>query len=272
MNITAEFRNMASTLAKIYNMPVISDITFPPFNKKGSAKSYAFMAMALEDNAGGVSYVLADDEHEAEYNSLQADRFIGQPPEKFAAQFGLSNPVDDMIGLAAINAICQHVMRKFPERIDFVTDSLGLMDIQEGENVGMVGFFRPLLKHVDRAGGKLVIIEKNPGLVEMNPEHNITLDPAELEACTKVLITNTTILNNTIDEILSHCARADYISVLGPTAGYFPDPLFKKGVHSVGGRYIKDGRQVIQAISEGRRWGNATEKLCFQKDSYTSLI
>jgi len=268
MNIMTEFRDMALTLAKNYKVPVISDIVFPPFDKKGMAKSYDFMAMVLEDNAGGVSYVLNSNEHAAECSSLKSSHFIGQSPEKFASRFGLSNPIDDMVGLAAINAICQHVMRRVPERMDFVTDSMGLMNIQEGEKVGMVGFFRPLLKHVKRAKGKLVIIEKKSELAEMNPEHNITLDSAALEGCTKILITSTTILNDTIDEILSHCSHADYITVLGPTAGYFPDPLFKRGIHSVGGRYIKDGRQLIRAISEGKRWGDATEKLCFQKNNY----
>jgi len=272
MNIMTEFRDMALTLAKNHTIPTISDIVFPPFDKKGPAKSYDFMAMSLEDNAGGISYILNSDEHADEYNALQSSPFIGQKPEKYAARFGASDPIDDMIGLAAINAICQHVMRKFPEHMDFVTDSLGLMDIQEDEQVGMVGFFRPLLKHVNRAKGKLVIIEKKSEFVEMNPEHNITLDPAALEGCTKVLITNTTILNNTIDDILSHCGRAEYVSVLGPTAGYFPDPLFKRGVHALGGRYIKDGRQVIQAIANGTRWGDATEKLCFQKNNYSSLL
>ena len=46
----------------------------------------------------------------------------------------------------------------------------------------------------------------------------VSLDPARLRPCNKVLCTSTTILNNSLDEILSYCAPQAFVSIIGPTA------------------------------------------------------
>jgi uncharacterized protein (DUF4213/DUF364 family) len=132
----------------------------------------------------------------------------------------------------------------------------------------MVGLFPPLLKYVRNSGAELVIVEKNPQLVDSFPNLHMSLDVAELQHCNKVICTSTTLLNDTLDEVLRHCTAAEHISVLGPTAGYFPDPLFARGVHVLGGRLVNDGKQLLQLIAQQQRWGEATQKLCFQASEY----
>jgi len=56
--------------------------------------------------------------------------------------------------------------------------------------------------------------------------------------------------------------------VLGPTAGYFPDPLFARGVDVLGGRIVNDGMLLLQLIEQRKRWGVATQKLCFEAGNY----
>lgn len=59
--------------------------------------------------------------------------------------------------------------------------------------------------------------------------------------------------NNSLDEILSHCSPDALISVVGPTAGYFPDPLFARGVDVIGGRVVKNGDMLIQRLEQRKR-------------------
>ena len=177
-----------------------------------------------------------------------------------------------MISLAAINAICQHVMRVTQYPIDHATDSLGLLSVSAGDRIGMVGFFFALIKTIEKAGAELVVVEKKEDLIDKYPQLPITLDPSALHNCNKVLCTSTTILNNSLDDILSHCVPDAFVSIIGPTAGYFPDPLFARGVDVVGGRIIKDGPQFLQILAQKQRWGLATERTCFQKNSYRSPL
>ncbi|MBE0577564.1 MAG: hypothetical protein IH613_16920 [Desulfuromonadales bacterium] len=268
MSIMTEMRDMALGLASRMPIPKIAGIVFPPFFEGGQPRDCEFMAMALEGGAGGLSYVLLPDSSAADYRALNPLAFIGTHPERYAAAFGGSDPVHNMLGLAAINAICQHVMRITDFTPGIAADSLGLMNIEDGDRVGMVGFFPPLLKYLRGSNAELVIVEKNQQLIERYPNLHVTLDVTALNRCNKVLCTSTTLLNDTLDEVLMHCTGAEHISVLGPTAGYFPDPLFARGVDVLGGRMIKDGMLLLQLVAERKRWGAATQKLCFQACHY----
>jgi uncharacterized protein (DUF4213/DUF364 family) len=78
-------------------------------------------------------------------------------------------------------------------------------------------------------------------------------------------------LNHSLDEILAHCSPDAFVSIIGPTAGYFPDPLFARGVDVVGGRVVKNGASFLQLLAERKRWGEATQRTCFQKETYTGI-
>lgn len=271
MSIMTEMRDMALGLADRYSIPPIAGMVLPPFHPGGQPSDCEFMALALEGGVGGLSYVLLPDGSAEDYRALRASSFTGARPEHLAAGFGGSDPVRNMLGLAAINAICQQVMRLTGVVPEIAADSLGLMNIEPHDRVGMVGFFPPLLKYMQGHDADLVIVEKNARLIERYPKLPVTLDITALNNCNKILCTSTTVLNGTLDEVLLHCSAATHISVLGPTAGFFPDPLFKRGVHVLGGRMVKDGMLLLELIEKGERWGEATQKLCFQAATYKGL-
>ena len=272
MSLKDEFTNMAVALTTKFRVPKILNIYFPPRTDKTQSKNSMFIAMALEGWAIGISYVLLPEERMEEYAELKTSDFIGRHPVDFALEFGDKNPVKNMIALAALNAICQYIIKHTGFSMDFATDSLGLLNVSKGDRVGMVGLFPPLVKMIKKADAELVVIEKKEKLIEQFPNLHITLNPTELRQCNKVLCTSTTILNNTLDNILENCASNARVSVIGPTAGYFPDPLFKLGVDVVGGTMIKDGNLFFSLIAEGERWGPATQKFCFQKNSYEGMV
>ena len=259
-----EIRDMALELALRFAIPKVAGIVFPPFFPGGQPRDCEFMAMALVGGAGGISYVLIPDNSSADYEALMPETFVGRRPEQFVEAFGGNDPVRNMLGLAAINVICQQVMRVTGSTPGSATDSLGLMQVKPGDRVGMVGFFPPLLKYLRDIDVELVIVEKNPQLIERYPKLPVTLDVTALSSCNKVLCTGTAVQNGTLEEVLLHCTTAEHISVLGPTAGYFPDPLFARGVHVLGGRLVNDGQLLLELIAQRKPWGMATQKLCFE--------
>jgi uncharacterized protein (DUF4213/DUF364 family) len=272
MGLKDEFKKMITELATKFTLPPIAHIFLPPFHQGGQPKDAQFMAIGLAGGAVGVSFVLLPDEKMEEYNGLQSSDFVNQNPRRFALEFGDDDPLKEMISLAAINAICQHVMRETQFAVDCTTDSLGLLAVTEGDKVGMVGLFSGLIKTIKKANAELVVIEKNEQLIQKFPNLPITLDAAQLRSCNKILCTSTTILNNSLDEILAHCSPDAFVSIIGPTAGYFPDPLFVRGIDVVGGRIVKDGELFLQLLAEGKRWGAATQRTCFQKQAYAGIV
>ena len=150
MSLKNEFRKMVNELATKFTLPPIANIFFPPFYKGGQPKDAQFMAISLEGGATGISFVLLPDEKMEEYTALQPQAFVEKNPRGFALEFGNDDPVKEMISLASINAICQHVMRETNFSVDSATDSLGLLSVSPGDRVGMVvyswGWLRPLRK------------------------------------------------------------------------------------------------------------------------------
>ena len=272
MSLKNEFRKMITGLTTKFTLPRIENIFFPPFYKGGQPKDAQFMAISLEGGATGISFVLLPDEKMEEYTALQPTDFIEKNPLAFALEFGSADPIGEIIGLASINAICQHVMRETNFAVDYATDSLGLLSVSKGDRVGMVGLFSGLIKTIKKTGAELIVVEKNDRLIQKFPDLPITRDTTKLSTCNKILSTSTTILNNSLDEILAHCSPDAFISIVGPTAGYFPDPLFARGVDVVGGRVVDNGELLFKRLAERSRWDNATQKTCFQKEAYVSTI
>ncbi|MBW1815316.1 MAG: hypothetical protein JRJ39_17220 [Deltaproteobacteria bacterium] len=272
MSLKNEFKIMVTELSKKFTLPLISNIFFPPFHKGGQPKDTHFMALRLESGAVGISFVLPPDEKIEQYNTLKLSDFIGKDPCGFALEFGSEDPIKEMISLAAVNAICQHIMRETNFTVESAVDSLGLLSISAGDRIGMVGLFSGLVETIRNADAELVIVEKQERLIKKYPNLPITLDATKLRACNKILCTSATILNNSLDEILTHCSSDSFISIIGPTAGYFPDPLFARGVDVVGGRVVKNGSHFMRLLAEGKHWGNTTQKTCFQRKTYASII
>ncbi len=272
MSLHKEFHQMVTILSTDYQIPKIDKIFLPPFREGGQPGHSEFMAVILEDGATGISFVLVPDREKSSYCSFRGSDYIGKAPLKMALKFGSFSAVDNMLGLAAVNAICQHMFKILDYNFDFTSDSLGLLDIKAHDSVGMVGLFPPLIKRVLDRGASLTIIEKKKKLINENPGINVTLDPGELKHCNKVLCTSTTVNNNTIDEILSYCKKDAKVSVIGPTAGYFPDPLFKRGVDVVGGNLICDSKQFLLRLENRKKWGETARKFCFTKESYKQII
>ncbi len=272
MNLKDEFRKIVTHLTAQFTIPPIEKVFFPPFYIGGQPKDAEFMAISLEGGAAGLSYMLLPDSKEQAYTKLQPENFIGKNPVEYALEFGTTDQIRQMISLAAINAVCQQVMRMTCFKVDTTTDSLGLLSISKNDRVGMVGLFHPLIKTIQTTGAQLVVVEKKADLIKKFPDLQITLDPVELQTCNKVLCTGTTILNNSLDDILTHCSPNALISVVGPTVGFFPDPLFARGVDVVGGRVVKDGDMLIRCLEQRERWGETTEKVCFRKETYAGII
>jgi uncharacterized protein (DUF4213/DUF364 family) len=99
----------------------------------------------------------------------------------------------------------------------------------------------------------------------------VTLDPAGLGDCNKVVSTASTLLNNSIDEILAAASGAEELAIIGPTAGFFPDPLFKRGVTAIGGSEVIDAALALQRLKADERVGDAGRKFVIMARDYPGI-
>jgi len=269
VSISSDYIKIIESISDRLSIPRIKDIVVP--NKESDQNISNFAAVALEDDTIGIIFInLTHDVQEMFFN-LNSKNYIGMQASDLANMFESKDLFSKSLGLGGINAISQFLFKQSEFNYERVSDSLGLLEIDEQDTVGMVGFFPPLVKHIERMGNKLIVIERKKDLLKMGLNWKVTLEPSELEYCNKILITSTTVLNETIDEILQVCKDADKISMIGPTAGFLPDPLFKRGIDILGGTQVIDSRLLLHSIKNNIKWAGSAKKYIIRKINYEGL-
>ena len=153
------------------------------------------------------------------------------------------NPLEKALGLATANAIICPDIAEEPER-----DSIALMNLSPRDRVAMVGYFGPLVERIRKTGANLHIIEKDPNRMEIPDRKEID---SILEKCSVAIITATSILNNTIEEILNRLGNPRHVTILGPSTPMYGEAFAGTPVTHLGGSAILDHRKIMQIISEG---------------------
>ncbi|MEA3292356.1 MAG: DUF364 domain-containing protein [Pseudomonadota bacterium] len=227
----------------------------------------AFGAMLLEDRSCGFFSAWLG-ETIADLEGFDEKTVLGHSPAEIARWYAESNPIRRALGFAAANAISQHLFRISGYSLDTTTNSMGELDFQPGDHVGMVGFFPPLVKKLTARGIDLTIIEKQEKFAGREGNYRISFNASDLGNCNKVLCTASTLLNHTVEEILAHCNPAARVALIGPTAGCLPDPLFDRGVDILGGSVAVNAPLLMQRLQSQEKWGESVDKYCIRQAIY----
>lgn len=144
--------------------------------------------------------------------------------------------VERALGLATANALIHIPVPKTEE------DTIGLMRLRPGESVAMVGLFRPIVPRVEATGARLSVVERDtPG----KERRNI------LGACDVAIITATTLLNGTLEEVLNELRRPRHVALIGPSTPLCEAAFRGTPVTHLGGSAIADAAAVLKVIAEG---------------------
>jgi uncharacterized protein len=178
--------------------------------------------------------------HEHRAGTL-AGRPAGELLEKLAVT---GNALSRSIALATANAVAAGM----PPPKTTAVEILELVDTQASDQVVMVGFFGPLVPRLRQIGCHLDILE-------LNREKRGTLAPeagwAPLAACSVAIITATSIVTGTIDELLAGLGNPRAVIILGPSSFMRPEVFTGTPVTHVAGARIRNASAVEKIVSEG---------------------
>lgn len=249
--------------------PRVRALHLPPKPWTGN-KDGEFGALELDSGAMGLSYLLLDDTFA--HIGGHGTGWTGADPLALARLWvDDRSPAEAALGFAAINALSRELMDRAGYAPPDATDSIGGLDPQAGERIGMVGYFPPLVRQVLVRGAALTVLELRADLVGAREGFRITLDPAELADCTQVLCTSTVLLNHTLDGVLAACRSVQRLVLLGPGAGCLPDALFARGVSALAGTWVEDGPAFCRALAVGDKWSAAARKMLIRRDQWPGV-
>lgn len=210
-----------------------------------------FGALELEDGSLGLTYVLLGETWAELTATRRGYLSSGQDALALARGYSAADPLLRTLGLAAVNALTRCLFDRAGFTPPASGDSVGHLDPQPGETIGMIGHFTPLIPRLLERGAKLLIAELRADLAGERQGVRVTLDAAELARCRKILSTGTLLLNDTLDTMLGHCRGATHFAMIGPSVGCPPDPLFARGVTLLGGSWVTDSSGYVAALLDG---------------------
>ncbi len=129
------------------------------------------------------------------------------------------------------------------------------MRLDKSSRVGVVGFFRPMMDKLFEKAGEVIVVELSGELLEGSYPFTMTDNPEAQRGCDKVLITATTVLNDSLPEVMPHCADAAFVVMMGPTAGFLPHTVFDLGVDAAGFTRAIDLDLFLDRFCAGAKWG-----------------
>lgn len=178
-----------------------------------------------------------------------AGTLIGKPASELAGWLKQSeNPWYRTIGLAAINALIHQMPQAETQSGDF----LAHLHLVPSDRVAMVGRFQPLLKEIRSSGCQLDIIEREPDEPDvLSPEQGA----AALQSCTVALITATSLVTNTLDELLQTLQQRESAPraavLLGPSVPLLPSAFAGTPITHLAGSRVVERERALQVVSQG---------------------
>jgi uncharacterized protein (DUF4213/DUF364 family) len=175
------------------------------------------------------------------------------------------------VGIATVNALADYCWQRRPHpdvELRHDVDAFDATDIRHGDKVVVVGAFVPFLKELKRHGQAFLVLEQDPATLKA--DELPFFRPAEqapeiLPHADVVLITGSTLVNNTLERLLGLTRRDARVTVVGPTVGMLPNAFLARGADVLGCVRITEPDAFLDLLAEGGSgyhfFGRSAQKL-----------
>ncbi len=204
-----------------------------------------YTAVRLADGGTGVAFTFRDEAKGGCSVFRRIQRLSTCVAADLLVLLRSQDAIEAGVGLACANALAHDDEAAFLDG-----DILDHLDLQAEDCVGMVGHFGPLVGPIQQRARSLTVFEQVPrpsGL--MRPQHEAE---ESLPGCQVALITGTSIINHTIDNLLAAARHCREVVVLGASTPLLPRVFAGRGVTMLSGVVVKEPDEVLRVVSEGR--------------------
>jgi uncharacterized protein (DUF4213/DUF364 family) len=208
-------------------------------------------------------------------------KLCGRPAGELLKETEEPSGIRRAIGVATMNALADMSwQRRATPQVELRAgvDAYDAADIQPGEHVVVVGAFVPFLKALKRSGQQDTVLEMDPATLKPDElTHFRSADEADqvVPSADVVLITGTTLLNDTLENLLALCRPEARVVMVGPTVGLYPDAFLLRGVDVLGGVRVTAPDAFLDVLAEGGSgyhfFGRSAEKMVLVRKSSMAL-
>ncbi len=188
----------------------------------------------------GLSYTMISRKNSCTVNPL-AGLFSGRTIKDALEVLGrdLNNIINRTVLIALFNSTIDFNKIKSAGR-----DAVEILDIKRGEQVYMIGYFEPLVPAIKSKSENLKIIEERHGEVT----DDIKAEDWKSEVN---IITSTSIINQSFEDIVQKCLKARANCLMGPSTPLDPEFFNDCNIKYLAGLKPLDYNRIIDIVSEG---------------------
>lgn len=203
-----------------------------------------YTAVTLSDGGIGLAYTHFENKKSCMLLNKHID-FEGGPAIRLLEKIKSENTVERSMALALINALNYEKALLLPEDPDnkIMFDTL---EIGKKSKVAMVGFFGPLVKNFKENNISLEILDESRNLGIKKEFYNKLENWADV-----LLLTSTSILNNTTEEILANSSQKLKSVMLGPSTPMVKEAFDHLPVDMLAGTVPLDKAKTLKAVRHG---------------------
>lgn len=214
-------------------------------------------AVKLSDGSYGVVSTLMDAEHQCvkgvrDFGDFTPAKISGQPVLSLFETTKTSGLISTL-KVAVLNAISSTIISKGKYKIIEDADPIDMIDLHSNKTITMVGAFNTYIRKIPAETNRLHVLELNENALANGFEkYYVPADEYKsvLPKSDIVIITGLTLVNSTIDNLLTAISPGTQVIVTGPSSSLIPDILFQNKVNIIGSTRIVNPELLFQLISE----------------------
>lgn len=203
-----------------------------------------YTAVTTSDGGIGLSYTYFRDKKTCMVLNDHID-YEAKPAFLLLEKIKSENRVERSMALALINALNYKDALAMPEDKDnsIMFDKL---EIGRDSKIAMVGYFGPLVRHFKERKVPLEVLDESRGLGNTNDFYQKLGNWAEV-----LLLTSTSILNQSTEEILTNVGDKVKTVMLGPSTPMVAEAFSHLPVALLAGTVPIDKEKILKAVRHG---------------------
>jgi len=203
-----------------------------------------YTAVTTSDGGIGLAYTYFGDKKSCMVLNKHID-YEGQSADRLLEKINSANTVERSMALALVNALNYNNALGLSEDRDNKI-MFDRFNISQGRRVAMVGYFPPLVRIFEHMGASLEILDISRGLGHKEKFYKQLKNWAQV-----LMLTSTSLLNSSTEEILAHVAKNVKTVMLGPSTPMVPDAFEHLPVNMLAGTVPVDKEKTLKAIRHG---------------------
>jgi uncharacterized protein (DUF4213/DUF364 family) len=204
-----------------------------------------YTGVMLDDGACGLAYTFRNEMGCGCGILSEAGSLIGRDAAQLIPWSQSKDRLRAAVGLGTINACLNDSGGSW--NTGNVSDAVCL---DSTDTFGMIGEFRPILSRIKDRTKNIYVFEQNVSKANgwLYPDDAI---PEYLPKCDVVMITSTSIINHTFDDVIGYCKNAREVYMVGASTPLCPEAFDAYNVTMLAGSVVTDPEQALLIVSQG---------------------